>query len=480
MILETRNLSVQNRGEVSTGVFKDSTGQAGNLSVTALDSVELVGGNLATATRGAGRAGDLTVTTQRLTAQDGGRVEAGTLGIGQGGNVTVNASESIDLSGFYAEGDILVFSGVSAKSGDSGNGGSGNVNLTTGELIIRDGAEIATATLGAGEGGDIQVQANSVSINNGGSITSRSTGEGNSGNVLVQANSLSISNSGRIISRSEGQSLAGDIDLRLQDTLQTNGGEISASSDQAGGGDINISAHDIFLRNGSLISSSVFDSTGGGGNITINSSEIFLALEDSDILANAEAGSGGNITINSPGFLADLFSSGSATPVGRNPGSFAQFRGNGRVDISAESQTGSSGRVTFPNVDPSRGAVSLPTDIVDASGLISSGCGTPQRIAQSRFIVSGRGGLPPTPSEILSSDTVWTDLRSTTSTTGNSSAQPLATQQTESSPKPLVEAQGWVISSDGQVILTAQTPTVTLQTPGIASPSCEDFQAVAN
>ncbi len=71
--------------------------------------------------------------------------------------------------------------------------------------------------------------------------------------------------------------------------------------------------------------------------------------------------------------------------------------------------------ITTPDVDPSRGLVALPTDVVDASGLIASGCGTPH-IARSEFIVTGRGGLPPTPSETLSSDTVWTDLRSATTT----------------------------------------------------------------
>jgi large exoprotein involved in heme utilization and adhesion len=122
--------------------------------------------------------------------------------------------------------------------------------------------------------------------------------------------------------------------------------------------------------------------------------------------------------------------------------------------------------ITTPDVDPSRGLVALPTDVVDASGLIASGCGTPQ-IARSEFIVTGRGGLPPTPSETLSSDTLWTDLRSATITTGNRSAEPLITQPTDT--KPPVEAQGWVINDRGKVVLTAQAahvlPHRTWQTP---------------
>ncbi|HEY9652605.1 MAG TPA: hypothetical protein V6C95_18255, partial [Coleofasciculaceae cyanobacterium] len=428
--IETQILSVQNRGEVSTGVFPESSGRGGNLSVTASDSVELMSSGLVTATLGAGRAGDLSVATRRLIAQDGGRIEAGTAGFAPGGTVNVNASESIELNGKSPSG--ITPSGISAFSSGSGNAPSGNVNLITGELIIQDSAEVTTATLGSGKGGDIQ----------------------------VQADSISLSDRARILSRSEGQGLAGNISLNLQDTLQTNGGEISASSDQSGGGDINITADKIILRNGSLISSSVFDSTGGGGNIAINS-EIFLALEDSDILANAQAGSGGNITINSEAFLAELFSSSQATPVGRNPGSFAQFRGNGRVDISADSQAGTSGNVSFPTIDPTLGFAPLPSDFVDPADLIDRRC-TPEGTAQnSSFVVTGRGGLPPNPSEPLNPDAVSSNWVTLDSEEDNSNHVSINTNSTPSSPKQIVEAQGWVIGLDGQVILTAQAPIAT-------------------
>lgn len=329
LTVETGTLSVRNGGEVSTGVFENSSGNGGKLSVNATDSVDLNGGSLTTLTVGSGAAGDLDVNTRRLTAQNGGRIEARTASLSPGGTVRVNASESIELIGNSGSASNQP-AAISAFSDNLsiGNAPSGNIILNTGELIIRDGAEVTTATLGRGEGGDIRVQANSLSLSNNGSITTRSTGQVNAGN-------------------------AGDINLTLQGNLRSNGGIISATSEQAGGGNIDINADDIRLRDGSLISTSVFDSTGGGGNIAIDST-VFLAIEDSDILANAEAGPGGNITINSSAFLADLFSSGVAVPVGRNPGDLAQFRGNGRndisvsagfrgndrVDISADSRTG--------------------------------------------------------------------------------------------------------------------------------------------
>ncbi len=475
LTVETRRLSIRN-GEISTGtapiitadvnplIYSLTNGRSGNLTVKASESVDIGGepgtpiGGLFTATSSFGQGGNLLVETGRLTIQDGGRIEAGTFGTGLGGTVTVNASESIELIGTSADGTFA--SGISAYSRPpmdfdanllQGNANSGGVTLNTQDLIIRDGAEVTTAVEGRSQ-------------------------TGSAGNVNVQANSLSLSNRGRIASRNEGGGFAGNINLSIKDTLQTNGGEISASSEQSGGGDINISANDIRLRNGSLVSSSVFDSTGGGGNITIQS-EVFLALEDTDILANAEAGPGGNITINSPAFLADLFSSRKATPVGRNPGSFAQFRGNGLVDISAESQSGTSGTVTLPTIDPTRGLTQLPSELVDAEGLIDRRCSPGGAAQQSSFTVTGRGGLPPSPNEPLRGEAVTAEWISINSEGGKRDRPNPTPNSTSTTPQQLVEAQGWVIGANGQVILTAQAPTVTPQNPGLTLPPCQGSQA---
>jgi large exoprotein involved in heme utilization and adhesion len=457
LTLETRNLSVLNGGEISTGVFRDSSGQGGKLSVNASNSVDLNGGSLATATLGTGRAGDLTVNTRTFTAEGRGRVEAGTVGLSQGGNVTVNALDSIALSGQSPSGNRpTAISAFSRPPGDvdsnlwSGNANSGGVNLTTKNLVIQEGAQVTTAVEGSSQ-------------------------TGNAGNVQVQADSLDLINGGSITSRSEGQGRAGDISVNLKNNLRSSGGIISATSTQAGGGNINIAANDIRLRNSSLISSSVKDSTGGGGDITINS-EIFLALEDSDILANANAGSGGNITIKSPGFLADLFSTGQAEAVGRNPGDFAQFRGNGQVDISAESQTGPSGTVTYPNVDPTRGASELPSNVVNASELIDRRCTAKGSARSSSFTVTGRGGLPPNPNDPLIGESIITNWVTLDSEPAKRDRTARPTHLSSTHSQQLVEAQGWAIGANGQVILTAQANTATPMSPGVLPLTCPDNQ----
>lgn len=293
------------------------------------------------------------------------------------------------------------------------------------------------------------------------------------------------------------------------------GSIISATSTQAGGGDVNITAEDIRLRNGSLISTSVFNSTGGGGNITINS-PVFLALEDSDILANASAGPGGDITINSQAFLRELFDGGRATAVGRNPGNFGRFRsnnrvdisvsrnprnsvvvvdrnsdvfiqnnaaplrGNNRVDISADSQTGSDGNVDLPNPDPSLGVTPLPADLIDPGDQLDRSCPTLRDSqARSSFTVTGRGGLPSSPSEALDNHGIvstWINDDSAEQQQASTQKIPIPQSSVPNPQSPILEAQGWVVNEKRQVILTAQAPTVTLQGEWPRSAECKTLQ----
>ncbi len=51
-------------------------------------------------------------------------------------------------------------------------------------------------------------------------------------------------------------------------------------------------------------------------------------------------------------------------------------------------------------------------------------------------------------------------------------ASAISTNPTNSQLTPLVEAQGWVIGSKGEVMLIAQAPTVTFYTPWLTPTTC--------
>ncbi|NJO10051.1 MAG: filamentous hemagglutinin N-terminal domain-containing protein [Leptolyngbyaceae cyanobacterium SL_1_1] len=488
--IETRQLRIED-SEISAATI--GNGPGGTLNVTAFDSVDLAGGSIATVTLGAQPAGNVNLTTSRLTGQRGGSIEAGTAGQGRGGDITVLATESIDFSGtsepitfetvlkglegnpllnvVFNQGQLdpselpvrpgltlivndptvagVLPSGISTFGQVTSSGASGNISVTTGAFTVRDGAQISTAALGNGNGGSIE----------------------------VQASSLELSNTGRVISRSQGQGFAGNVGLDISRSLTASGGEISASSDLAGGGNVDISANVFFLNRGSLVSSSVFDSTGGGGNIDI-SSRAFVAIEDSDILANAELGAGGNIFLNSPAFLADLFSSSQATPVGRNPGSFSQFRGNGRVDISVDSAAGTTGGLSLPELVTDEGLTELPVNLVDPTGLIDRRCQSLGRSRSNEFVVTGQGGLPSDPSQRLEEEGFLEDLGPEVGQVGQTAPVPEAAPEAITSPERvvenperIVEPQSWIRDQSGEIRLVAAVPDAA-DAPELIEPTC--------
>ena len=145
-------------------------------------------------------------------------------------------------------------------------------------------------------------------------------------------------------------------------------------------------------------------------------------------------------------------------------------------DITATSELGAefSGVVDIqtPDVDTSSGLVTLPDNVVDVTALVGQDPCTRGR--GSSFTVTGRGGLPPNPTDELPGEATWVDLRSlahsTTQIDGNvsppmvwrdwqdfSSATETTGRLTVPMPQssPPIEATGWILNDAGEVELIA-------------------------
>jgi large exoprotein involved in heme utilization and adhesion len=198
---------------------------------------------------------------------------------------------------------------------------------------------------------------------------------------------------------------------------------------------------------------------GGAINITAN---VFTAIENSDILATSVSGKGGDITIDAPFFLADIFANGGPTPASET--NFEVFRSNGRVDISASSVSGTSGRVSVPNLeDVENSLAELGSSFVSADQVVAGSCLVLRQVdigQESSFTVSGVEGLSPTPYDQgqigFSVNPLLDTQRRSTSTEQseiNFVAQAARTEQkTDSS---LREANRVVLEADGRVLLAA-------------------------
>ncbi|MGK7952730.1 MAG: filamentous hemagglutinin N-terminal domain-containing protein [Xenococcaceae cyanobacterium] len=433
--ITTENLNVSEGAQIA--VSTAGSGAAGNLTVTASESVELTGnaielgggssGLFSSAVFGDGNGGNIDLTTDRLSIKDGATISASNFlsgnadvppGTGRAGNININA-RTISLDGVDAETPASITAATFA-------GGGGNIILNSETLTAKNGSQITAETLGEGAGGSIAMTATDVNIQTGALVSSSTSGAGDAGTISVASESLNISDRGKITTSSTGEGQAGDINLDST-RLEANEGLITATSEQSGGGDINIATESINLRNNSLISTSVLDSNGGGGNITIDNLNLILARNNSDIRANAVFGPGGNINITTKLIFTDLTS-----------------------DIDASSQFGVDGVVEIrsPESDKELNTAILPENIDDPTGLITASCPISD---ENTFAVTGNGGIPNSPYQTQSISTVWHDLR------------PVKGEKAKVAnlPTPLQEATATIINADGELELVALTPMST-------------------
>jgi filamentous hemagglutinin family protein len=466
LTIVTRRLLVRDGAQVGAGTF--GTGEGGTLSVTASDTVELIGTStngqfptgLFVSTYGEGDAGDLTIVTRQLLVRDGAQVGAGTFSTGEGGTLSVTASDTVELIGTSANGRVS--SGLFTQT--QGEGDAGDLTIATGRLLVRDGAQVSASTFSTGEGGTLSVTASdSVEVIGRSAdgrfpsaLTARTTRAGNARDVTIATEQLTIRDGATVNVSSIGTGIAGVLRVEADAIRLDNQGKISADT-SGGGGNINLSTGDLILRRGSSISTNARGLNITGGNITIDTDNLVaVPREDSDISANATAGIGGRVIVNAIGIFGTQF----------------RLQDTPLSDITATSELGPqfNGLVELntPGIDPSRGLANLPTEVVDASNQIAQACGT--RGAEARkneFIVTGRRGMPSNPHEPLSSDEPLEDIHPPSGFSSSRNSKPVAARAitpqsaTSNQKAPIVEAQGWVINEKGQVVLTATASTPT-------------------
>ncbi|MEH2229167.1 MAG: hypothetical protein V7K71_05900 [Nostoc sp.] len=101
-----------------------------------------------------------------------------------------------------------------------------------------------------------------------------------------------------------------------------------------------------------------------------------------------------------------------------------------------------------------------------ASGIfniqVAQGCYSPVS-AKNQFLIAGPGGLPPNPKDILTPDTPqidWVSLKPS----NNRFLPPVTSKLTTSTSKRIVEATGATLNARGQIVLSANSSTATLNT----------------
>ncbi len=525
--ITTDELSVTNGAQLqaSTG----GIGDAGNMIIDARKSVSFDGVivgkfytfNSYAASRvydnAQGKGGNIHITTGEISLTNGAQVFSDTSGKGDAGNIQINAKNSVSVSG------TSLISGSSSalftftNSTDKG----GNIIVDTSAFRTLDGGVLNAQTFNDGDGGSITVRAKLVEVLNGGQLLATSSGNGRAGKITVNAAEMIVNGSDAtyldrvekfgikvanafgtkgvnnvnadsgLFVRSESLGSAGDIEVTSPQIRLENQGRFIAESASGNGGNITLGVGDLLLlRRGSLISATAgTDKLGGnGGNITINVPNGFIVAapkENSDITANAFSGSGGRVTIDATGIFG--MTPRSREDLVRLLGANPDPQRLPTNDITAISQTNPnlSGTVTVNTlgIDPTQGLVSLPVIPVDTK--VAQGCTASGTQAQSEFIITGRGGLPPNPGEPLSTDAVSVDLVTLPNKEAQHEERNSATQSQSHTrehshkinfanpPTQIVEAQGWIVNKNGDVELVAFAPTATPHNRRFNPASCQ-------
>jgi large exoprotein involved in heme utilization and adhesion len=414
--LSTTNDSVED--------FSDIPINAKEISIDAIESIFLgEQSRITSSTWRFGNAGDIFLTTNGIIEFDNSRLFSNVNrgGAGRAGDITIKA------------GSLNLLNGSQLQSGIN-SGGQGN--------------DISQVTIDVQ--GDVRITGRSPTDGLPSSIFTDVSGlsetSGNASNITItsQRGSL-ILDGGLLYSANASGGTAGNIKVTAaKDIRLDNGAEINADTTR-GQGNITLNSRDLILRRNSNITTNA-EGFATGGNINIKTGNLVaVPKEDSNISANATEGFGGEVRIDAQGIF----------------GIKSREQPTSESDITASSERGAefSGTVDLnnPDVDPSRGLIELPENVIDPSTQIAQNpC---QRGVGSEFTVTGRGGLPPSPNQTLSNDSVRVGLVTPVPSTANTAATNATSSPEGSTASKILPAQGWVFNNKGEVMLTAYDPT---------------------
>ncbi|WP_019506628.1 filamentous hemagglutinin N-terminal domain-containing protein [Pleurocapsa sp. PCC 7319] len=442
--ISTNNLTLTNGGRVDATTF--GRGNAGTVELTATGDITIDGetsqvfpSSVSSAVNpGAeGDAGGVTISTNNLTLTKGGRVDATTFGQGNAGTVELTATGDITIDGEESEGFP---SGASSAVNPGAEGDAGGVTISTNNLTLTKGGRVDVSTFGQGNAGTIELTATgditidgetSQGFPSGATSMVDSDAEGDAGGITISATNLTLTNGGRVVASTSGQ------------------GETENS------GNINLRADNIFLLDNSLISAEALNNSANGGNIDIDAGFVVaFPNQNNDIIANAAQGTGGNINISTNSIFG--IEERSSLPA------------NETNDIDASSEFGLDGTIAINQLDvnPVEALEELPMSLIDVVGLVAQNlC---QQGKGSEFIVTGKGGVAPNPSQVREGEISDVDL--VAPATGEESEKVETVKGTGADKeieeeKEIVEAQGWIINDRGKVELVAQKTDVNGASP---------------
>ncbi len=189
LTIRTNNLLVKDGAQINVGTFGE--GKSGNLTVDA-KNVQLIGKTgdnqfssglfTSAAKNSTGDAGDLTINSDILQVEDGAKVDVEGRSTGRAGNLTINA-DSIRLNN-----DALL--SANTRNNNNSDTEQATINIKSQELIMRRGSNIFTNATGENViGGNININTDFLIANENSDISANSENS-QGGQVRIDAQAI--------------------------------------------------------------------------------------------------------------------------------------------------------------------------------------------------------------------------------------------------------------------------------------------------
>ncbi|MEH2084309.1 MAG: filamentous hemagglutinin N-terminal domain-containing protein [Nostoc sp.] len=378
--IESGSLSLQDDAALVAETL--GQGNAGNVTVRALDNVSLTDAGIfsTVSSGGVGKGGNIDINAGTLSLIDSASLLTSNRSAsatqpaarGDAGNVNVLVTGAVNIAGKKNGYPSGIFSDV--NTGTVGNGG--NITIDSGSFSLRNGAALVAETSGLGNAGNVTVRAlDNVSLTDASILsTVGSGGVGKGGNIDINTGKLSLIDGAQLATITRAASAtqpAGRGDAGNVNVLAT--GAVNIAGEKNGypsgifsqvetgtvgnGGDITIDSSDFSLRNGALLNAST-SGLGNAGNVTVRALNAVSFADNAYIFSTVGSGGvgkGGNIDINA-GTLSLIDGAQLATatrgafatqPAGRGDAGNVNVLVTGAVNIAGEKNGFASGILSF-------------------------------------------------------------------------------------------------------------------------------------
>ncbi len=496
----------------------NGTGESGQVSIFATESVELSGtnsevslnGSIFTNTTGSADAGDITIITPSLSVRDRSSITAisDENSTGNAGNIRILATDAVEIIGLGID-----KSTVFVSSSTLGTGNGGNISIETAKLTVAEGGVVNTNAndSSSGRAGNLRVIASEeITISDSG-LQATTNSFGNGGDITINTERLIVQNEAVIAVSSflfpeqntPGGGDAGNVNIYASELVELSDSGISARTRTTGdAGNVTIQTETLRILDESIISVNS-ESSGIPGKLDITATSTLIENQSS-LFAASEGGQGGNIRLQSNDVR--LFNSCGITASGSESGE--TFEGNVEIDADllvllnrsdiitdAFSPSGGSNINIRPFTQPTVGIVqSVDSTIVAAGNLTidSSVTFQPAEIPEvavvdpndliaaefcrqrggSEFIVTGRGGIAADPNDKATGNQINVDLVEPVATQPHNSSQQRSEIEDNQpiSSLDIIPARGWIRDENGDVILVSYDPTKTGIQPQQSNP----------